>query len=154
MKRQKIFVILSIFITFIFSSIKTVESATIPDVVNFFGERISLSQPQSSKIGKIHLDIQLPDDYKLLPKANSQVHLFTLDGQFSKKFPLKKTSVVIPINREVRADKLYVELALYYCKEGKEGLCLIKKVLFDMPIQKSNNTEEFILNYQLPEVTQ
>jgi len=153
MKQQKLSVLFAIFIIVIFYSIKIVESALIPDITNFFGERVSLSQPQSAKIGKLRLNVQLPADYKLLIKANSQIHLFTLDGKLSRKISLKGTSTVVPVNREIRADKLYVELALYYCKKGKEGLCLIKKVLFDVPIQKSKNSEEFALDYQVPDVT-
>ena len=145
--------LLVIVILLISISAKAAEGVPIPDVTNFFGERVSLSQPQSSTIEKLRLSVQLPADYKLLVKANSKIHLFTLDGKFSKKIPLKETSSIFSINREIHSDKLYVELALYYCKQGKEGLCLIKKVLFDVPIQKSSKPEELILDYQVPEVT-
>jgi len=151
-KNARILIVFLGLFNFILSGVVQPVEVVLPDVNNFFGERVSLSQPQSSKIGKLRLSVQLPTDYKLLVKANPQVHLFTLDGKFSKRISFKETSVVVPINREILSDKIYVELALYYCKQGKEGLCLIKKVLFDVPIQKGRKAEEFILNYQVPEV--
>jgi len=59
--------------------------------------------------------------------------------------------VIIPINKNIKEKTLYVELALYYCKEGDDGLCLIQNNLFEIPLDSVEKFQDINLMHNILE---
>jgi len=127
---------------------KTVEAPR-----EFKGERVSLpSQSIAAGAGKVQLQLKLPEGYKINPDAPSLVSLrLSPEGQvqnFQKpQFPLE-----VPVAFSAQDTKIEAEWTLYYCAEGKDSLCLFKRVLTEAPLQVSPTTgaHEASLAYEIP----
>ncbi len=117
-----------------------------------FAEKIRLQCPQSADISDIHLQLEFPEGYELLIKAKPYLRIFTADGQIDDKLDITSLTPSFKIAQEVPSDMLYAELNLYYCKHGDEGLCLIRNILFEIPLQKSNQPRQLKLAYSVPAV--
>ena len=86
--------------------------------------------------------------------AHPYVYLFTQDGRFSEKFYFKNRSDnTFKVNKELPSstDSLFIELNLFYCREGKQGLCLTKKVLMEAPLTSMSESSDWTLIYKVEE---
>jgi len=102
----------------------------------FFGEKITLKENHSTQINNLNLRIYLPDQYKLLFKANPKVELFTKE-ELVQSLGIVNAVSTFELNETIVADFLFLKLSLFYCKEGKQGLCISKKVLFEVPLVRN-----------------
>lgn len=102
---------------------------------------------KSAKI--LQLNLKLPKGYKLNELAPNQIRIFTADGAYvvedSITSPVVKTKIDIPENY----DKLYAELAVYYCRKDNEGLCLIKNILYEINHSEKRKNGQIRLDYVL-----
>jgi len=91
--------------------------------------------------GKLTLSVKLPEGYELNPNAPSQLVLSVdggsvqLDGAAAK--PILKPQFPLTILLKVTEGEARIKaaLVLYYCKAGKEGLCLFKEATIVAPVK-------------------
>ena len=113
----------------------------------FFGERIDVGGTKSARINSIRLILQFPRDHKMLFHAKPSMKLFTQEGKFIKEFPIRKNSSSFTLNKRIPSEKLYCEVELYYCREGSEGMCLLKNLLFEIKLDKNLPADDIFLAY-------
>jgi len=84
-------------------------------------------------------NIALPKDFHLNPNAPQRFEILTGDGQRIKianptqKF--KTLPVVVPFSTlEKGAANLKAKLTVYYCREDNTGVCLIKRLAWNVPL--------------------
>ncbi len=119
---------------------------------DFVGERIKIPQAYSSYIKYLKINLVVPTDYQFLFEAKPRIKLMTSQGKVFKVLPLQKLTSSLPVFREIKDKLLLVEMTLYYCKKGKESLCLKKEVLFEIPLEKSSKNNELMLEYNIEPV--
>ena len=114
--------------------------------------RIFLPQTYSQKVRRLHFKLSLPKDYRLLPKAGSEIVLTSLDGQFKKNFLIRRLNSAFHVNETFHVDRLRMDANIFYCKKGNKGLCLMKNVAFDVPlvVKEQNTPEDIQIDYVLP----
>ncbi|MDQ3064144.1 MAG: hypothetical protein M3R14_14985, partial [Acidobacteriota bacterium] len=85
------------------------------------------------------LNIALPKDFHLNPNAPQRFEISTGDGQHVKianptqKF--KTLPVVMPFSTlQTGAANLKAKLTVYYCREDNTGVCLIKRLAWNVPL--------------------
>ena len=128
------------------------EEAFYFDFDSFMGEKIVLEEKHSAQITKLNLKITLPDQYQLLPKANPTARLFTKEQDLLKTIPITETMSSSPINEIIVSETLYAQLSLFYCRDAPKGLCIIKEVLFEIPIDKQLSPSDLELSYTVPDM--
>ena len=111
------------------------------DTNQFQGERIKIEPPRSNRIGQLIVTLKLPEGYELFRNANSHLKVFSADGKYSRQDKIFELKSNFPVYQEIHGDKLYVELILNYCKHGKDGMCLLKNILFEIPLVTKMNGE-------------
>ena len=117
----------------------------------FVGERITLKGSQSSLLIGVTVNLQLPKNHKLLLKAKPNIQLFTRN-ELIGKFTIQNNTSNFLIGKEILSDKLFAELDLYYCREGNTGLCIIKKVLYEIPIRKGVESQMLKIQYTVKDL--
>lgn len=92
--------------------------------------------------GSLVLSVQLPRDHKLTEGASSQV-VFTSDpadailfaeGEPSLAITRPQFPLTVPITIHKGPARLGVNLTLYYCRSGQQGLCYFKEVRLEVPL--------------------
>ncbi len=127
------------------------ESHRKENLKDFIGDRIILAEPQPSQIEGLNIDIKLPTDHKFLASAPSSVILFNQNSELLEKYELKSLKDTLPVYREIEEDRFFVEVSLYYCREGKEALCLFRNILFEVPINHVREPASLSLFYKVPD---
>ncbi len=117
------------------------------DAENFFGQRIAFQGIKSAQVRTIRLVLQFPRGYKMLFHAKPSMKLFTKEGVFLKEFLIKKNSDSFLLNQKISSEQLYAQIGLYYCKEGDEGMCLLKNLLFEISLDKNLPADDIFLTY-------
>jgi DNA-binding beta-propeller fold protein YncE len=115
---------------------------------DFNGDKEVLSGVNLSKLKTISLNLAFQNNYGLNHEAPSKIRIFSADGKVNleKNITSPKTEVELAgLNGQ---DRLYSEVVVYYCKEGNEGLCLIKDVLFEIN-NAPDGRERLEINYDL-----
>jgi len=115
---------------------------------DFIGERILVNHVHSSFIEKLNLSIDLPNGHKLFQHPQSAVKLFTENGPV-ETFALTKPSQTFLVYKEILDSPLYAEVDLYYCREGKESLCIIKHILYEITMDQDLPAHDLNLRYSL-----
>lgn len=99
--------------------------------------------------GRIQLQVQLPEGYKVNDDAPSTIQWRTVGDGFLT-LPADKTATELvgrsfPVEVEVDlrpgAGVLQGELALYYCRETDVGLCLIEQTQVEVPVVVTEDAE-------------
>ncbi|HEX2869200.1 MAG TPA: NHL repeat-containing protein [Ignavibacteriales bacterium] len=115
---------------------------------DFHGDKEVLSGVNLSKLKAINLNLSFQNNYGLNHEAPSKIRIFSKDGKINLEKNITSPKMKIDLAGLNGTDKLYSEMVVYYCKEGNEGLCLIKDVLFEI-----NNSPEgrdrLEINYNL-----
>ena len=130
----------------------TVEAGQAPQfkLEDFIGDRISWPNPLSAQLKNLTVNLIFPPQHRLLDEANPHIQLFTQDGKFNETFVIKGAVSKIEVNKEINADLLYAQLDIYYCREGALAVCLIQKVLYEIPLVHNKSAEDLDINYQVP----
>lgn len=104
---------------------------------DFHGEKEVLDGVNISDLKNVSLNLSFQDNYKLNAEAPGRIRLFSENGKVNIDKSITSAKVEFDPKSLKEADKLYAEMVVYYCKEGNEGLCLVKDVLFEI-----NNNEK------------
>jgi len=115
----------------------------------YFHEVITLDELQSNRINNLTIDIKMPENYKLLVDAKPMVVLKQSNGEILKTLLLSKTRDEFTINKRIKGKELRAELHLFYCSIGNEGMCLIKNILYKIPVKKSKIEKSVNLQYTI-----
>ncbi|MEN8112821.1 MAG: thioredoxin-like domain-containing protein [Actinomycetota bacterium] len=108
---------------------------------DFRGKVVTLATVSAgSGPSELVLDVDLPDGYKVNEDASSS--LLLSGGSDAASFPdgglvdLTGASfpVIVPIDLHEGLDALNADLALVWCREDAEGLCLLERVRFEIPL--------------------
>ncbi|MBX7169027.1 MAG: redoxin domain-containing protein [Pirellulales bacterium] len=104
--------------------------------------------------GKIKLQVQisLPEGYKLNDQAPSGYQVDPVGdagpversalGQWHKLDPpAAEFAVELPV-AGTGADRLHVGVRFYYCREGRDGLCKMDQVVFELPVEIADDATE------------
>lgn len=129
------------------SSVNTQKISYYDSLDNLFAERIVVSD-QSSQISNIDVNLRFPENYKMLPEAEPFVKIFT-KKEIIAEYPFKVSENIYPLNIEIKDKELYIHLGLFYCREGAQGLCLMKNIIFTVELNPSKSREMLILNYEV-----
>lgn len=141
--------VLSVFTSCSYAQNMEEGSELLLDTENFVGEWIKVKRTYSSHIKSINLFINLPENHKLLAKARPYLRVFTPNGML-QEFPLQNLDDSYIFNQWILENTAYFELALYYCADTKEGLCLIKNIVFEVNLNGSLEPENINLSYDIP----
>ena len=117
---------------------------------DFVGDRILWPQRVSAQLRNLTVQLIFPPEHKLLNEAGPHVQLFTMDGKFNETFAIAGAVSQIKVGKRVNADVLYAKLDIYYCREGALPLCLIKNVLYEIPLVRNQDPEDMNIIYQIP----
>jgi len=97
----------------------------------------------------VRLNLALPSGYKLNDLAPNQMRIFTEDGAYLIEQNINATDILTEITIPENYNKLYAEVAIYYCRKDDEGLCLIKDVLFEINNSSTRKLNSINLSYTL-----
>ncbi len=116
---------------------------------DFVGEIFPINREYSRKIGKIILDLLLPSNARWQEPGQSYVRVFTSDGVVLTEALIGSPHMELLINREATADRLYVEVMLYYCAEGSKSVCFMKPLVFKLPLGKYLRNEDIRIEHRI-----
>lgn len=128
------------------TNLEKLEKAETLDLANFRGDKIR-SESIAPTANQLKFKFVIPETYKLNDLAPSQIRLFSEDGKLIESQPVKNLEQTLGI-KEITSDKIYADIVLYYCQKGNEGLCLIKNLLYEIPIEEDGKTN-IELEYQV-----
>ena len=104
----------------------------------------------SAFVSNINVDLQFPDNYGLQPSAPSQLELYSERQGLLSVYPLTAEQSRISLNRVILPMNVYLKLKLFYCRKSDQGLCLMKNVVFHVPVVRSKSPGELNLSYRVP----
>jgi hypothetical protein len=117
------------------------------DFKSFIGEKVRIGREYSRRIGTIKVSLRMPPKTHLLSSVKSFVRVFTKEGEVLGGLETPNPEVNIPIDREINTERLYVEAAFYYTREG--GLNLFKGLLFEIQLADYSKSENIELKYNV-----
>jgi sugar lactone lactonase YvrE len=112
----------------------------------FKGERIRL--PARGAINQFVLNLRLDKEYQLLKPTQSSIRVYNENLAFLTKTKIEEENTTLDLSQN-DPNVAFIELTIFYCRHGKEGLCLIKNVLFEIPIN-GEPSSDLNLEYNLP----
>jgi len=112
-------------------------------------EIISLD-PHSAYINTLILQLQFPQHYELLATAPSKIEVYGEKQGLMDTYPVTSALTRISLNRVMFPANIYLKLKLYYCRKTEQGLCLIKDVVFQVPIVRFRQPEDLNILYIVP----
>lgn len=140
-------------IIFLFSITQSpwaIENAQPFDTKNFIGERINLPIQYSKKLHSVRFSVHLPENYRMLYDAKPYIRIFTKDGAFDSNNLITSEDMNIGLNHVFKEeDELFILAAFYYCRDGKEGLCLIKNLLYNATFDNYSKEMDVFLDYTI-----
>jgi hypothetical protein len=117
------------------------------DFKNYVGEDVRINREYSRHVVKIKLSFVMPPKTHLLKTLQSYVRVFTDQGEMIGGLETPDPNVEIPVDREIEGDRLFIEAAFYYSREG--GLGQFKGLLFTVPLADYSKSENIELNYNV-----
>ncbi len=117
------------------------------DFRNFVGEKVKIGREYSRRVGTIKITLDLLPKSHLLSSVKSFVRVFTKEGEVLGGLETPYPEVNIPIDREINTERLYVEAAFYYTREG--GLNLFKGLLFEIPLAEYSKSENIEIKHNV-----
>jgi len=116
----------------------------------FDGELIKLAAQDVSADAKgVELDVTVPEGYSLNPAAPFYIAVYSDDAKVANvpdefaarnvvnpEFPMR-----IPVKFSPGSTRLTMDLVLYYCREGREAVCLVKRLRVAAPISVGANAK-------------
>ncbi|OGX30998.1 MAG: hypothetical protein A2787_02660 [Omnitrophica WOR_2 bacterium RIFCSPHIGHO2_01_FULL_48_9] len=145
MRRYFLFVILLTCVTVVGAEER------VTDFNKWNGTKVKISQPQAARINQIIVDVKFPPQHELLTDVTPKPHLrlYNSAGKQLAAFDLTGPSQKFKFKRQIKSDKLFAELTLFYCKTGDQGLCLMKNVLFEVSLDKKLPQQDLTLNFEV-----
>jgi len=144
--------LLLIFLSIVFVGCVSLKRAVVPRAnIDFIGERITLKESYPAQIKNLNLNISLPEQYELLSKAGPEIRLFTRE-EFIQGFEIVSTRNTFELDETITTDYLYAELSLFYCRDGNQGLCINKQVLYKIPINDQLPASNLDLEYIVEDI--
>ncbi|MGE5457952.1 MAG: thioredoxin-like domain-containing protein, partial [Methanococcaceae archaeon] len=119
------------------------------DRKNFDGEIRQVDNFNINGLGRVTLKINLPDGYELNSLAPGELKVFTEDGKINLSTKVNSAISSVLAENKNFSGKLLAEALIYYCKEGNEGLCLIKDILFEFKNNENGKTGEALLEINI-----
>jgi DNA-binding beta-propeller fold protein YncE len=112
------------------------------------------------KASELIIDLKLPKGFHLNPDATQSYKINTSDGSIKIDDSLRARGLKNPalplkigFNTDPSAEKakLEVELTFYYCPENNAGACLIKSLVWNVPIEfdKRQKADSIKLQYEV-----
>ena len=104
--------------------------------------------PQTVRSGRTSLtvDVEIPPPFKLNPGSplEYQVELngATLAGGLRTPEQDGQFPIEIPLDLSEGATELRVAVGLVYCKEGRDGVCLVKSLRWTLPVETASDGQE------------
>lgn len=131
-----------------------------PESADFDGKVVTLSTVAAGQgPSEIVLDVQLPDGYKVNDEASSSLVLggsSILPGRTAVDLTGASFPVLIPIELTEGRDTMVADLTLIWCREDAQGLCLLERARFEIPMNVSSEgtsaTIRLPLTVELPEI--
>jgi thiol-disulfide isomerase/thioredoxin len=111
-------------------------------------------QTAAAGAGEIVLSLTLPEGFTINSLIDSFVtfssdgnHLLFAEDDLTRI--VDETTVRVPVELVAGADALYADLTLYYCRYGEDGVCLIERVVFEVPldIQPGGGAGEIVIEH-------
>lgn len=118
-----------------------------------FQKRIAVT-PSSQRIGQVVLDVRLPTGCKFLSAGKSRLKIFSKDKKQIASFKVRTLNGRFKLNKKIAADVLFGSIDIYYCQEGAESMCLMKSLLFEVPLTapaKDSKPNDILLLYEFPQ---
>lgn len=88
--------------------------------------------------GSLHLDIGLPDGYKINEDAPSSVEFLVTGDVADVAGTASLTGAVLPVAVPIEftsgSGTIIADVTLLYCRDDSEGLCIIEQVRFNQPV--------------------
>ena len=103
--------------------------------------------PQTVRSGRTSLtvNVEIPPPFKLNPGSplEYQVELngATLAGGIRTPEQDGQFPIEIPLDLSEGATELRVAVGLVYCKEGRDGVCLVKSLRWTLPVETASDGE-------------
>ncbi|MDP4175856.1 MAG: thioredoxin-like domain-containing protein [Bacteroidota bacterium] len=132
--------------------LKGIDKLRTPFVFNksdFKGETKIVNDVNLAMLKNINLNLTLPAGYHLNSLAPSELKVFSKDGKINIGKKITSNNIMLDLENPGHIDKLYAEMVVYYCREGNEGLCLIKDVLYEINNSSSSKQEDLKLDYAI-----
>jgi len=112
------------------------------------------SQTLRSDQSRLVLDVKIPAPYKLNPGSPLEYRLEVngTSAQQGKRTSVRDGRFPLQIPLSLTTDKVEVHVALsfVYCRDGNEGVCVIKSLRWTVPVQTaSNGSEELRIEHTL-----
>lgn len=146
-------IVLVVFTVLICSTSGFAKNTELFNFDSFFGEKVKHGQSISESTEDINLELFLPADHRLLIKAKPKLKIIKEDGQHLQEFEITDTNHSFTLSAQIEGDAMFAHLALFYCHEGDEGMCLISNVLYEIPIDQANGSNSLNFSYTIPEET-
>ena len=105
-------------------------------------------QEQTLRIGqsRLTLDVEIPAPYKLNPGSplEYQVDVRTAVQQPNKRMTVKdgKFPLQIPLTLTAGQTEILASISFVYCRDGNEGVCIIKSVRWMIPVTTTNDGKD------------
>jgi len=119
------------------------------NVEHFLGEHKTVNA-LSSSIDNIVFSLSLPEGHKLLEESQGALRLWGKDGTLLGQAVMQGEKTVFPVRQYIDHNKVYLEALVYYCRYGKEAMCLFKDVLFSIEFGKSKDFKDIDIHYAIP----
>jgi DNA-binding beta-propeller fold protein YncE len=109
---------------------------------NLKENKTEIKEIAAGALNSISVQIKLPDGFHLNPNAPNRYEISTDDGQKVKiaggaqKFSQLPLNIPLPPIRTGSAN-VKVKLTVYYCREDNTGACLIKTLVWQIPLRVS-----------------
>lgn len=103
---------------------------------------------------RLTLDVEIPAPYKLNPGSPLE---YRIDVQGAAQRPSKRTTVKdgkfplqIPLALTERQTEIRASVSFVYCRDGEEGVCIIKSVRWTIPVKATKDgKDELRISYSL-----
>lgn len=118
------------------------------DINDYTGEIVKVGGVNFENLEQINFEVKFHEGYKINDIAESGVRIFTADGSLNLDAIFDDNTISKEINGAAVAETIYAEAVIYYCREGNEGLCMIKDVLFEIKNDPESSSKE--ANIEIP----
>jgi len=114
---------------------------------SFTGHQIIVDEPIFSNVNNFNLTLKFPDNHKLLPNAKPYIRLFTDPNKIISEHQIKDNVTNIELNHPIDAPQLFAEVGIFYCRLGKEALCMFDNVLYELTVLSNGESKDINLEY-------
>lgn len=126
------------------------QAATRTQDVPFFGDHVALPAAELKPSADVALQLQLPEGYKLNTEAPNYAEIVGMDVRAGLTQRGQTVTTTLKLPKEL-PDSLVVEVGVYYCESGREAVCKIKLVRFEVPVVRATTgSAALVLPYSLP----